>query len=273
MRAAVALALVCTAGMANAGTVTLVLDLAVERRQTGAIYGGPDDPAFVPFNSSATLTFDSTWAEGYVIVHPAGGYIETVANFDGHNTFASGLTALLPWGPPFGVPASLEYDRAIYVHDTFTDPGADPAEDNWLLFDKRHYYHDSVARVEYRHAFALHAYPGTVYPIAPDFADFRTDDLIAYLAMLQANQIPFEFFEMAYVSDYGNQQPITSVLYRARATIADIAVVPTPGAAWLFGGALGTLGWLRRRPHELAGSRFGRIRQSRSAKPGYSGVV
>jgi hypothetical protein len=27
----------------------------------------------------------------------------------------------------------------------------------------------------------------------------------------------------------------------------DVQVVPVPAAAWLFGGALGALGWLRRR--------------------------
>ena len=239
--------LMTTTGQSSAATVVLNLDLAVEQREIGAIYGGAIDPAFVPFSSVATLTFDSSWVDGYVNDYTQYDYIETVAVFRSGNQFTSGLTALLPWGPPFSLPAHIEYDRSLYIHNTSTNPGANPAEVNGLLFDERHRANDTVAMLDYGHAFALQSYDGIVYPIAPNWQDFRSDDLLAYLDMMSANQIPFAFIETAWIYDYDRHEVVDSVLYRTRATIADITIVPVPGAAWLFGGALSLLGVLKRR--------------------------
>ena len=95
---------------ASAEVVTLTFNLAVETREIGSFPDGAVDPAFVPFSSTATLIFDSTWVDGSTNAYP--GYTATVASFSGQNQFTSGLTPSLPWGPPFPAGTDVEYDRA-----------------------------------------------------------------------------------------------------------------------------------------------------------------
>lgn len=232
-----------------AGTIALTLNLDVQQRLVGAIYGGTSDPGFVPFQSSATLVSNSSLVDSYTIPYLEYGYIATVANFAAGNQFTSGLTALLPWGPPFSVPTTIDYNRALYVHNTFTDPGADPAENNHLLFDRRERYNDTAAQLEYYHAFALQNDDSTTYPIAPDWAAFGEEDLVAYLTMLRDDGTPLRFVETAFVYDYAAHTLVSSVLFESRATIASVSAVPVPAAAWLLGGALGALACLRRNRH------------------------
>ena len=238
--------LLATSGSAEVVTVTF--NLAVETLEIGNFPSGVVDPTFVPFTSTATLNFDSSWVEGYTSAYP--GYTATVANFAGQNQFTSGLTPSLPWGAPFPSGADVEYDRASYVHNTFNDPGTSLPENNWLFWDKRHHYNDQAAMLEYRHAYALQSYPDTVYPIAPDPDDFRTDDLMAYLLMMQAEQIPMHFIEYGLVYDYQAHQYVDAGIYRARATIAGInapSIVPLPSALGLFAAALAVMGGMRRK--------------------------
>jgi hypothetical protein len=248
-RFALALMALSMAGSAAAEIVTVTFALEVESRQIGD-FAGAYDPSFVPFSSTATMSFDSTWVEGYAY-SPAPGINEIVASFVGQNQFTSGLTALVPWGPPFPADTDVEYDRALYLYAAFDDPGDGPPEWNNLFWDKRHHYDDTDHHLEYRHAFAVEAYRDTVYPIAPGFQDFGTDDLMEYLFMAQAQQIPFRFGEYGWIYDYAAHQSVSYVEYKARATIADISapsLVPAPPAAWLMGTAIAAiLGRLKRR--------------------------
>ena len=247
-RIASSIVLLLLATSASAEVVTVTFNLAVETREIGSFPDGAVDPAFVPFTSTATLIFDSTWVEGYTNAYP--GYTATVANFAGQNQFTSGLTPSLPWGPPFPAGADVEYDRALYVHNVFDEPGTGLSEDNWLFWDKRHHYNDQAAMLEYRHAYALQSYPDTVYPIALDPDDFRTDDLMAYLFMMQVEQIPMHFIEYGWVYDYQAHHNVDVVIYRARATIAGItapSIVPLPSALGLFSAALAVMGGMRRK--------------------------
>jgi hypothetical protein len=229
----IALSIVRTA---TADIVTVTFALEVNRRLTGTFPGIPDS-TLVPFNSTATLTFDSTYLGTWA--SSGTGYTNFTSAFVGVNQFTSGLTALLPWGPPFPAGTTIEYDRALFSYDSFDDGSAQ----NGLFFDKRHHYQDAAAMLEYRHAFALQGYDGTVYPLAPDFQDFRTDDLMAYLLLLQQQQVPMRFGEYGLIYDYRVHQYVSAVEYQARATITSI--VPVPPAVWLFGSALGVMGVMR----------------------------
>ncbi len=245
---AVAATICVASASARAEIVTVTFALNVEKREINSFPVGTPDPTFVPFNSTMTLSFDSTWVDGQTD-SSTPGITTRVATFAGPNQFTSGLTALLPWGPPFPPSADVEYDRSLFIHDTFEEPGDGPSARNGLFFDKRHHYDDLGASLEYRHAFALQDYEGTVYPIAAGFEDFRTDDLMAYLFLLKAGQIPFGFHEYSLIYDFAAHQYTEVEIYRSHATITSISassIVPVPGAAWMLGGALGALGGLRR---------------------------
>ena len=233
LRITAAILVLSISGTASAGTVTISFALQVERKLVGG-FPGTDDQAFVPFTSTATMTFDPTYVE--TNVGGGSGWTNFTSTFAGQNQFTSGLTALLPWGPPFPPGTSTEYDRALFSYNLFDDGSAQ----NGPFFDKRRYYNDSVAMREYRHAFAVEGYRDTVYPLAASPQDFRTDDLMAYLAMLQAGQLPVRFAEYGLIYDYQAHQYVAGIEYQARAVITSI--VPVPAAVWLFASALAALG-------------------------------
>jgi hypothetical protein len=72
---------------------------------------------------------------------------------------------------------------------------------------------------------------------------------MAFLLMLQAEQLPMRFDEFSSIYDYQAHESVEFVQYLARATITEIsapALVPVPAAAWLLASALALLTWLRR---------------------------